>query len=305
METTGLRQRNVKKSTDDENEPETLVEETAVEEMDENKAKSRLQRFESSEDAFAHLRGSSSMHLPEPEPDPPKDAKAVSKDESRTSKIMNRVIYGALMIICFIAILYGGHIYTAALVALIEVLLFRELVSVRYNVYYHIIRDTIPFFRTTQWMWFVAAIFYTYSDFVVDILIGNKEMHHFLSLAQSQTLFAFLIYSGSFVLTIATLQRDHIRFQMNQLCWTIVVLCLTVGQMKYVMHNIYNGLVWFALPVLLVVSNDIFAYVAGMTCGKKFINRPLIKMSPNKVSFCFGDITVCTYLHDSLHFLLE
>jgi phosphatidate cytidylyltransferase len=43
------------------------------------------------------------------------------------------------------------------------------------------------------------------------------------------------------------------------LCWTTLVLCLIVGQLKYVMHNIFNGLFWFVLPTCLVICNDIMA----------------------------------------------
>jgi phosphatidate cytidylyltransferase len=60
------------------------------------------------------------------------------------------------------------------------------------------------------------------------------------------------------------------------------VLCLTVGQLKYVMHNIFNGLFWYVLPCSLVFVNDIMAYVAGVTCGRKFIQREFILVSPNK-----------------------
>lgn len=83
-------------------------------------------------------------------------------------------------------------------------------------------------------------------------------------------------------MTIATMQVGHIRFQINQLCWTILVLCLTVGQLKYIMHNIFNGIFWFALPILLVITNDVMAYISGMTCGRKFIHRKFIRFSPNK-----------------------
>lgn len=78
------------------------------------------------------------------------------------------------------------------------------------------------------------------------------------------------------------MREGHIKFQLNQLSWTIVVICLTVGQLKYIMHNIFNGLFWFALPVLLVVTNDVMAYVCGMTCGRKFIPHTFIPFSPNK-----------------------
>mmetsp|Transcript_460 Transcript_460/g.581 ORF Transcript_460/g.581 Transcript_460/m.581 type:complete len:586 (-) Transcript_460:659-2416(-) len=220
--------------------------------------------------------------------------KSVAKDEGRTRKILTRVISGFAMVSVFLGILYCGHVYICGLVAVCELLLFRELVKVRYNTFFHIIEETIPLFRTTQWMWFAVAIFYTYSDFVVEIIKSNTNLHYLLIYAQFQTPIAFLLYSATFVVTIATMQTGHIKFQLNQLCWTIVVLCLTVGQLKYIMHNVYNGLIWFTLPILLVVTNDIMAYVAGMTCGRKFIQRPFVQLSPNKTWEGFIGGGLCT-----------
>lgn len=209
--------------------------------------------------------------------------KEVAKDESRARKMMTRVLSGAGMIGVFCTCVYSGHLYVCMIVALSEFLLFRELVKVRYNAYYSTIQDTIPLFRTTQWMWFFVAIFYTYGDFVNEVIQNNAHLHYMAPSAQHLlTYCAFALYSGTFVLTIATMQTGHIKFQLNQFCWTIVVLCLTVGQMKYIMHNIFNGLFWFTFPFLLVVVNDIMAYVSGITCGRKFIQRPFIKFSPNK-----------------------
>mmetsp|Transcript_11543 Transcript_11543/g.23673 ORF Transcript_11543/g.23673 Transcript_11543/m.23673 type:complete len:471 (+) Transcript_11543:80-1492(+) len=211
--------------------------------------------------------------------------KDVKKDESKRSKIITRVWYGALMVVGFLGVMYAGHIYVCLLVALLEVLLFRELVKVRYNTYIDTIEETIPLFRTTQWMWFAVAIFYTYGDFVNAVMQGNEEMHKTMVEYKSgpiHVLFSFGLYSTTFVLTVVTLQRDYIKFQLNQLCWTLCVLCLTVGQLKYIMHNVFNGFFWFVFPVLLVVINDIMAYVCGMSCGRKFIARPFLKLSPNK-----------------------
>lgn len=226
---------------------------------------------------------------PAPEPEPVLAGKTmvntnkVAKDESRLGKMMTRAASGAGMIGVFCGCVYSGHLYVCMIVALSEFLLFRELVKVRYNVYYRTIQDTIPLFRTTQWMWFFVAIFYTYGDFVNEVIQHNSHLHYLAPYAQYIfTYCAFALYSGTFVMTIATMQTGHIKFQLNQLCWTIVVLCLTVGQMKYIMHNIFNGLFWFTFPFLLVVVNDIMAYVSGITCGRKFIQRPFIKFSPNK-----------------------
>lgn len=207
---------------------------------------------------------------------------AVAKDERRASKFFIRAASGLILVSGFSLVLFSGHVYICALVALVEIFLFRELVKVRYNTFFHIIEDTIPMFRTTQWLWFCVAIFYTYSDFVFDVIKSNTALHYLLIYDKLQTPLAFALYSGTFIITIATMQAGHIKFQLNQLCWTIVVLCLTVGQLKYVMHNVYNGLFWFALPLMLVITNDCFAYICGMLCGRKFIRRPFIALSPNK-----------------------
>jgi len=44
------------------------------------------------------------------------------------------------------------------------------------------------------------------------------------------------------------------------------------------MNNIFEGMIWFFLPVSLVITNDIFAYICGITFGR----TQLIKISPKK-----------------------
>ena len=214
-----------------------------------------------------------------------------TKDWRPWEKFLTRACAGFSMLFSFFFIIYRGHLYVCAFVALLQILLFRELVTVRYNAYFHIIEQNIPLFRTTQWMWFFLAIFYTYSDFALDVVMNNTSLHFLKPYAQLQGPFSFLLYAGTFVLTITTMQIGYIRFQLNQLCWTILVLCLIVGQVKYIMHNgktkfhsppcldvfytcfitttlvlisnccatAYNGLIWFTLPILLVITNDVAA----------------------------------------------
>ncbi|KAL7546705.1 hypothetical protein ACHAWF_010033, partial [Thalassiosira exigua] len=207
---------------------------------------------------------------------------AVANDESRWRKVATRAASGIVMISLFAAILLSGHAHVCALVFVLEVLLFRELVTVRYHAFYDRIDSTIPLFRTTQWMWFFVSIFYAYADFAVEMIKSNTSLHDLLDYAKWAPWISFSLYAGTFVMTVATMQAGHIKFQLNQLCWTIVVLCLTVGQLKYIMHNVYNGLIWFTLPILLVITNDIMAYFSGITCGRKFIHRKFMELSPNK-----------------------
>jgi phosphatidate cytidylyltransferase len=69
---------------------------------------------------------------------------------------------------------------------------------------------------------------------------------------------------------------------------TILLTCiqsisiLFSSRHSQIMHNIFNGLIWFVLPCCLVFCNDITAYITGMMYGRKFIRRPFLSVSPNK-----------------------
>jgi len=57
-----------------------------------------------------------------------------------------------------------------------------------------------------------------------------------------------------------------------------MALYIIVGQAHFVINNILEGMFWFFMPVSLVITNDIFAYICGITFGR----TPLIKISPKK-----------------------
>jgi CDP-diglyceride synthetase len=81
-----------------------------------------------------------------------------------------------------------------------------------------------------------------------------------------------------FVFFVASLQAGHYRFQFTQFAWTHMALYLIVVQAHFIMNNVFEGMIWFFLPVSLVICNDIFAYICGITFGR----TQLIKLSPKK-----------------------
>ena len=83
---------------------------------------------------------------------------------------------------------------------------------------------------------------------------------------------------AGFVFFVASLQKGHYRFQFTQFAWTHMALYLIVVQAHFIMNNIFEGMIWFFLPVSLVITNDIFAYICGITFGR----TQLIKLSPKK-----------------------
>ena len=49
--------------------------------------------------------------------------------------------------------------------------IFRELVNVRYRADCEIIIGNVPLFRTVQWCWYGVATFYTYGDFLLEVVV--------------------------------------------------------------------------------------------------------------------------------------
>ena len=63
------------------------------------------------------------------------------------------------MIVGFLAIVSAGHLPVIALVLLIQVAVFRELVNVRYS---RRAFKEVPVFRSSQWGWFWTCLAYSY-----------------------------------------------------------------------------------------------------------------------------------------------
>jgi phosphatidate cytidylyltransferase len=97
---------------------------------------------------------------------------------------------------------------------------------------------------------------------------------------------------AGFVFFVGSLQKGHYKFQFQQFAWTHMALYLIVVQAHFVMNNILEGMIWFFLPASLVITNDIFAYLCGITFGR----TPLISLSPKKTVEGFVGAWIFTVL---------
>lgn len=57
-----------------------------------------------------------------------------------------------------------------------------------------------------------------------------------------------------------------------------MTLLIVVTQSYLILQNMFEGLIWFIVPVSMIVCNDIMAYLCGFFFGR----TPLIKLSPKK-----------------------
>jgi phosphatidate cytidylyltransferase len=89
-----------------------------------------------------------------------------------------------------------------------------------------------------------------------------------------------------------SLKKGSYKFQFRQFAWTHMALFLIVFQAHFMMNNVLEGLIWFFLPVSLVITNDIFAYLCGITFGR----TPLIALSPKKTVEGFVGAWICTVI---------
>jgi phosphatidate cytidylyltransferase len=95
-----------------------------------------------------------------------------------------------------------------------------------------------------------------------------------------------------FVFFVGSLKKGNYRFQFSQFAWTHMALVFIVVQSHFIMNNVFEGMIWFFLPVSLVITNDIFAYICGITFGR----TQLIKLSPKKTVEGFVGAWICTVI---------
>jgi phosphatidate cytidylyltransferase len=68
---------------------------------------------------------------------------------------------------------------------------------------------------------------------------------------------------------------------------------MIVTQSFLMINNLLQGLVWFLIPVSMIICSDIMSYVFGFFFGK----TPLIKLSPKKTveGFIGGGISTIAF----------
>mmetsp|Transcript_14282 Transcript_14282/g.23641 ORF Transcript_14282/g.23641 Transcript_14282/m.23641 type:complete len:414 (+) Transcript_14282:56-1297(+) len=203
----------------------------------------------------------------------------VANDETKMQKIVTRTAAGCVMALVLALILRGGALYCIIFGIVTQVELFRELTNVRYV---EAKEKSTPLFRTLQWSWFILAMFFTYGESFHNFCLRHGHMVHITEVTQHLDVAVFSLYCLLFIVTVLTFKRGLIRFQISQLVWTLVTVALVVLQTKFMAQCTLQGIFWFFFPMAAVGANDVFAYICGMTCGKKFIQAPFLSISPKK-----------------------
>ncbi|KAI9816239.1 MAG: hypothetical protein M1827_001840 [Pycnora praestabilis] len=222
----------------------------------------------SSEPGSPKMNGKSGKDEVEPPP--------VSEYEKKRQTFITRTIWTFVMIACFFTAMFMGHIYIIAIITALQIISFKEVIAIA-NVPSR--ARQLRFTKSLNWYFLATTMYFLYGESVIyyfkHIVLVDKVL---LPFATHHRFISFMLYVFGFVFFVGTLQKGHYRFQFTQFAWAHMALYLIVVQAHFIMNNIFEGMIWFFLPASLVITNDIFAYVCGITFGK----TQLIKLSPKK-----------------------
>lgn len=191
-----------------------------------------------------------------------------------------RITMSWLMLFGFIFVGYMGPIAIVLLVLAIQIKCFHEIITIGYMVYRNY---ELPWFRTISWYFLFCANYFFYGETINEYFgtVLEKDVAiHFLF--KYHRIISYLLYCFGVIGFTCSLVKTYYRLQFFMFGWTHVTLLLITGSSHMCMQNIFNGVIWFVLPVLLVCSNDTFAYICGFFLGKKYFQSPLINLSPKK-----------------------
>lgn len=221
-------------------------------------------------------------------------AKAVEtpaeKKEKKKQEFLVRALWTVVMFAFIVVVICAGHSWTVVLIFVCQVLVFRECINMTSQ---SSKEKNLRLTKSLNWYFLFATIYYLDGESFIQNFMHLIYTNQFLvPLATHHRFISYWLYIFGLVFFVAILQKGHLRFQFAQLCITHMVLLLTVFQAHLIINNIFNGMIWFLMPALMVVTNDIFAYLCGITFGR----TQLIAISPKKTVEGFVGAWVFTSL---------
>jgi phosphatidate cytidylyltransferase len=198
-------------------------------------------------------------------------------------KLKKMVVRTVVSFIMMGASLYFINVYQhfawLLIVVALQCFVFRELVTLRYK---ESREKDIPLFRTLQWMWFIGAMFWSYSSawlkapmnffpFLNSLKQNIRNSKYLTDEWAVFDLFYFVMYSIIIVVTVMsfrigpknkdktiTKEMINLRFsyQLKQLSWTILTVGFVVLQLKCMVYTAHAGLIWCIFPGSMIMMND-------------------------------------------------
>nr|KAF6329693.1 CDP-diacylglycerol synthase 2 [Myotis myotis] len=207
--------------------------------------------------------------------------RALSNLSSRWKNWWVRGILTLAMIAFFFIIIYLGPMVLMMIVMCVQIKCFQEIITIGYNVYHSY---ELPWFRTLSWYFLLCVNYFFYGETVTDYfftLVQREEPLRILS--KYHRFISFTLYLIGFCMFVLSLVKKHYRLQFYMFGWTHVTLLIVVTQSHLVIHNLFEGMIWFIVPISCVICNDIMAYMFGFFFGRTPLIKKIVRMYPFQI----------------------
>nr|CAG4647837.1 EOG090X04NQ [Moina brachiata]SVE92961.1 EOG090X04NQ [Moina brachiata] len=202
-----------------------------------------------------------------------------------------RGIFTWVMIGGFALLVYIGPLALMLVTLAIQVKCFSEIINIGYAVYKI---HGLPWFRSLSWYFLIASNYFFYGESLVDYFgVVDNRTEFLRALVKYHRFISFCLYIGGFVWFVLSLVKRYYMKQFSLFAWTHVALLIVVTQSYLIIRNIFQGMIWFIVPVSMIICNDVMAYMFGFFFGR----TPLIKLSPKKTweGFIGGGLSTVVY----------
>lgn len=185
-----------------------------------------------------------------------------------------RTLFTLVMISFFGGLIYLGPLALMVTTLAVQVKCFQEIIAVGYAVYRV---HGLPWFRSISWFFLFTSNYFIFGESMVDYfaILLHRDFRSFIV---HHRFISFSLYITGFLWFVLSLKKRYYMRQFSLFAWTHVTLLIVVTQSYLILQNMFEGLIWFVIPVSLIVTNDCMAYLFGFFFGK----TPLIKLSPKK-----------------------
>ncbi|KAH7694431.1 Protein C33H5.18 a [Aphelenchoides avenae] len=180
------------------------------------------------------------------------------------------------MIGLFWFVVRKGATWLMAMVFIIQLKCFNEVIKIGLAVYR--LYD-LPWFRALSWYFLFTSDYFIFGESLIEYWSVALRKDQFLTaLIVYHRFISFILYCVGFVWFVLSLRKGLYLRQFSVFAWTHVALLLIVSQSFLIIQNLLHGLIWFLVPVSMIICCDIMSYIFGFFFGK----TPLIKLSPKK-----------------------
>ena len=181
------------------------------------------------------------------------------------------------MLVLAALILGAGQIYSSLLVLAMNIMVFQEIISIKRNTEKEL---EIPMTKYINWYFYTLANYYFLGSTIISAFPWAPFQHPVLhTLLSRHTFIVFCGVLAGFVGFVLSLKQGFLRYQFRLFAWMMIASVLVCLQSWLGIQTILkSGMFWFVVPALLIICNDIFAYLVGYFFGK----TKLIDLSPKK-----------------------